>query len=213
MPTPVYGGSLKASGAAVVITAEACTSLGGGVYRVTNAARRTLDPAASFVVKDNGVTVGAGFYTLDLLDGRITFSGYTPTGAITLDGSYLPVAAVAEVRKWSISGKRDLVDVTVLESGQARVKLPTLLDCSGSFESLALPTADLDAVTVGTQSLDSRRVAGTAMLLEINFGASYFRAWVLLESSESQADTAGVVTFTHTWQASPPRAGATFGFY
>ena len=40
------------------------------------------------VVYDGGVVVDASNYTINFVDGNITFSGYTPTGIVTADYSY-----------------------------------------------------------------------------------------------------------------------------
>lgn len=186
MAVASWGSTLKVSGGtAVVITNEACTSLGGGVYQVTNTARRILDPATAIVVKDTGVTVASTFYTLDILFGKVTFVGYTPTGAVTVTGAYLTVTAVAEVRNFSIEMKADLADSTTFDSGGVRSKLPCLRDFVCSFEYLSTPVTDLDAGTAGTQTLQSWREAGTAKLVEIKLGAVYWRGWGTFETSET----------------------------
>lgn len=186
MAVASWGSTLKVAGSTgIVITNEACSLVVAGTYQITNTARRILDPATAIVVKDNGVTVASTFYSLDLLFGKVTFSGYSPTGAITITGAYLTVTAVAEVRSFSIEMKADLADNTTFDSGGARSKLPTLRDFMCSFEYLSTPVTDLDAGTAGTQTLQSWREAGTAKLVEIKLGSVYWRGWGTFETSET----------------------------
>lgn len=186
MAVAAWGNTIKVSGGtAIVITNEACTSLGGGVYQVTNTARRILDPATAIVVKDTGVTVAASFYSLDILFGKVTFSGYTPTGAVTVTGAYLPMTAIGEARAVAIDCKADMLDSTTYDANGVRVKVAGLRDFTLSFEYLSAPVTDLDSGTVGTQTLQVWREAGTAKVVEVKLGAAYFRGWGSFETSES----------------------------
>jgi hypothetical protein len=204
--------TLKVSGTAVPVTGEATTALGGGKYQVTSTARRIWSPAAAITVKDAGSPVSASLWSFDYLFGIITFSGYTPTGAVTVDGSYLPVAAIAEVFSFSFSAKADLLDTTSYDGGAARLKAAGLLDASGSFSARSLPTADVDPGASGTQSLHGFLLAGAPKLLEANFDGSILRAWVMLEGVEQTAEVAGLVEFTANFQLATQTAGASFGF-
>ena len=69
MPRAGYTGTVKASGAAVVMTAEACTSLGSNRYQITNTAKRIVDPNTALVVLENGVASVLA-YTFDHLFGK-----------------------------------------------------------------------------------------------------------------------------------------------
>lgn len=200
MAVASWGSTLKvAGGTSTVITNEACSLVVAGTYQITNTARRILDPAVAIVVKDTGVTVAATFYTLDLLFGKVTFSGYSPTGAVTITGAYFTVAAVAEVRSFAINMKADLADNTTFDSAGVRSKLPTLRDFTCDFEYLSSPVTDLDAGTAGTQTLQSWREAGTAKLIEIKLGSVFWRGWGTFETSESFKPGVGdLVAFTGT---------------
>lgn len=212
MATAAWQAQVKVSGAPVVATGEATTSLGGGQYQVTNAAKRILDPSAAVVVKDAGTPVGATLWSVDRLFGVVTFSGYTPSGAVTVDASYVPVGAVGECTGVSISAKADLVDVSVLES-QAHKRQAALVDVEGSLERLALPLDDLDGVTAGTQSLDGWMKAGTPRLLDVLFATgARFRAWVLFGGYDVQGEVAGVVTVSVKFSGAAQGAGASFGW-
>jgi hypothetical protein len=205
---------LKVSGTAAATTAEAHTFISGKTYQVTNTARRIIDPSVAWVVKDNGVTVAeANILTRDYLFGRVTFvGGYTVTGPVTGDFSYLPVATIAEVRSISFTISAELQDVTTYDSSGVKQKSAALVDASGSFEFLSNPLADTDTGTAGDQSIHSFLANSTPKLLEVTLGASFFRAWVLPEGVEVAAEVAGLVVGTSNFSLAPQRAGAGFGF-
>lgn len=213
-----YQASLKVSGVAVPVTNEACAFVSGSnpnkLYRVTNTARRIWDPTAAITVKDGGVTVSAALYTFDYLFGFIQFAGYTQTGAITVDGSYLPVASVAEVSSFKFSGSANLADVTSFDSAGYRAKLATLKEGSGDFMAYSSPLSDIDPVTGGVQTLYSVLTGGTPKLLEVNFGAgaSILRAWVMLKELGVDVAIDGVVESTWSYETAPQRAGASVAF-
>lgn len=210
MPSAGHGTTIKASGAANAVVNEATTSLGGSVYQVTNTARRIWDPSAAITIKDGGVAVGAEFWSFDYLFGKVTFSGYAPGGAVTVDGSYLGTFSVTECRRHSIALSRDLQDATTYDSGGWRKRQPALLDVSGDLECLSRPTDDLDAGVGGTQSLYSFLTNGTPKLLEIGYGARLMRGWVLLEALDEASEVEGLNSFTLNFQGSSQRGGASF---
>jgi hypothetical protein len=217
MPLPSFSCTLKVSGAAVPVTAEACSSISGAnpnkLYQVTNTARRIWDPSVAPIVKDGGVTVSALLYTFDFLFGFIQFAGYTQTGAITVDGSYLPVASIAEVTEFSFNGKADLLDRTSYDSAGARQKVLGLVDSSGSLKMLSQLWDDLDPVTGGSQTMFAVFTSKTPKLLEFKVGTYYLRWWVLLEGLSVSAAVAGLVETSATLAGSPQFApGAVFSF-
>lgn len=210
MATPAWQAQVKVTGAAVAVTAEATTFLTGKRYQVTNAARRIVDPTATVTVKDNGVTVAAAnILAVEHLFGIVEFvGGYTVTGPVTLDFSYLPTYQVAECNSITLSMSRELVDSSVFES-QWRKKTPGLLDFSGSLKSLQIQTVDIDTVTGGTQSIDIWLKAGTHRVLDVLFTTgARIRAWVLFGEHSISGELAGVVTADVAFQGSSPAAGA-----
>jgi hypothetical protein len=212
MPSAAFNVQVKVSGAAVATTGEAMTSLGGGQYQITNAAKRILDPAAAVVAKDAGTPVSAALWSVDRLFGTVTFSGYTPSGAVTVDASYIPVAAIGEATAVSLKTMVDLVDVSVLEAG-AHKRQAALADFEGSIDRLAIPLDDLDAVTGGTQSIDGWMKAGTPRLLDVLFTTgARFRGWILFGGHEVKSEVAGVVAVTVNFSGASQGAGASFGW-
>jgi hypothetical protein len=197
MAVASWGSTLKVSGTAVAMTTEACTNLGGNVFQVTNTVKRIVDPFTTIVVRDAGVVVGVGFYLVDLCFGRVVFSGYTPSGAVTFTGAYLPVEAVAEVRSFDIGLKADLADNTTFDSAGFHSKLACLRDFTVGFEYLSAPSTDRDSVLAGVQTLQGWRESGTPKLIEIKLGSVFFRGWGTFETSESwKAEVGGLNVYS-----------------
>lgn len=212
MPVAGYTATVKASGAAVVMTGEATTSLGSQRYQVTNTARRIVDPATALVVRDGGTPIAATGYTFDYLFGIATLVS-PPGGAVTIDCAYLPVYDVGEVRGFSFTGGSDVAD-TSIHGTQARRKMKLLKDCSGSFDTLRMFSEDIDTSTGGTQSIQQWLAAGTAKLLEVDFGSGterYLRAWILFEGLELSAAHDGLVEGTANFTGAHQAGSTQFG--
>lgn len=213
MPLAAHGSTLKVSGTATAVTDEPTTSLGGGVYQVTSTTRRAWEPSVAVVVADGGTPVSSTLWSFDYLYGRVTFNGYTPTGAVTVTGSYLPTYSVAEVTGFNFTFGPELLDRTSFDSGGVKQKLGGLLDGSGSVEFLSNPLDDVDTGAGGTQSLVTRHAAGTPMLLDVVFSSGLgFRAWIVLEGIEENAAAEGLVEGSAAFQLAPQRAGAVLAF-
>lgn len=210
MARAAWATAVKVTGAAVVVTAEAAALLTGKRYQVTNAARRIIDPSATVTVKDNGVTVAAAnILAIEHLFGIVEFvGGYTVTGPVTLDFSYLPTYQVAECNAGSFEMSREQLDSSVFES-QWRKKTPGLLDFSGTLKSLQIQLVDIDTVTGGTQSIDVWLKAGTHRVLDVLFATGErLRAWVLFGSHNVTSELDGLVTVDIAFSGSSPAAGA-----
>lgn len=203
----------KVSGAANAVTGEATTSLGSGDrYQVTNTARRRWSPSVAVTVKDDGNTLVAGTdYTFDYLFGIVDLVT-TPAGAVTVDGSYLTMLALPELRAYDLSLKANLLDKTSMDSAGWRQFLQGLLSGNGSLEFLGDPLADLDGVTGGVQSLFSYLTNDTPKLLELLRGSQYFCAWVTFEELADSAQVDELVVPSLAWTLDAQRAGAAAGF-
>lgn len=205
MPIASYNAAIRMNGAANAVTAEACALVVAGVYQVTNTARRVWDPAVAVIVKDGGVTVSALLYTFDYLRGIVTFVGYSPSGAITVDGSWASMVSVAEGRAFSFAAMLDLADASIFGTA-FKVKQPTLSDVQASMEILSSPLLDLDGVTGGVQSLVSFVENATVKVFEISLPSSfYLRAFVMVDSMEIAAAVEGLVGTTVNMQGASQR--------
>lgn len=212
MPLIGHRTALRVSGPGTAATGEATTNLGSGRYQVTNVARRVWDPSVTVTVRDAGTPVAATLWSFSYLFGIVTFNGYTPTGAVTVDGTWLAPLTVAEGRMFEFQATIDQADASVFGTAH-KVKQPTLNDVSASMEILSSPLADLDAGTGGVQSLDSYLANATAKMLEISLdnGAQLIRAWVMFENEKLSAAVGDLVATTLSMQGAAQRVGASWG--
>jgi gamma-glutamyltranspeptidase len=88
-----------ATGSGTAMTGEAVTSLGGGVYQITDTAKRAINPNAAVTVLDGVSTVPKANYQIGWASGKITLTnGYTAGGTITITAEYLTLAQAAQAR-------------------------------------------------------------------------------------------------------------------
>jgi len=98
-----------ATGSGTAMTGEAVTSLGGGVYQITDAAKRAINPNASVTVLDGVATVSPANYQVSWGAGKITLTnGYTASGTITVTGEYLSLSQLAQGFEWQLEIQTDL---------------------------------------------------------------------------------------------------------
>lgn len=189
-----YAAKLYRSGTSTSMTAEATTLVTGKTYRITNAAKRMLDPAVAVVVDDGGSPVSASdILSIDYLHGLVTFDpSYTVSGAVTFDASYLPLSQIADVYTASFSTSVMMLDDTVYEDAQISRK-PGLKDISGSFS----------CYDEGATALSSLLEAGTVLYLtwmQTGSGSTpHLRARVLLESEDVSAAVDGLIESTYNF--------------
>ena len=95
------------------MTGEAVTSLGSGVYQITNATKRAINPNATLTVLDGVSTVPAQNYQVNFGSGKIRLTnGYTLGGTMTVTGQYLTLAQAAQGHEWSLDVDTRLADST-----------------------------------------------------------------------------------------------------
>lgn len=115
-----YSAAVKAGGTPVGTTGAATTLVSGKTYRINTAARRFIDYATAVIVYDNAVVHTADVESIDYLNGLITFAAaYTVTGAVTLDYSYVPSAALAKARSFNVTQQAAEIDTTDYATAQA----------------------------------------------------------------------------------------------
>lgn len=211
---------LKINGASTAFSGEATTNTSGNTYQITDSTKRVLDPAAAITVYDGGVPVAAADVTVDFLFGKVTLSA-PPGGAVTVDGSYLPLLSFAEVRGFEFAASGNMLDTTTMASTTSvYTRSLGLKDYSGSITSLDPLTTDIDAGG-GTVTPDGYFTAGTAHVLDVDFPAGdNLRAWILIQDYKVGATWDSLVEATLNWvgvgQTATSGAGtnetASFGF-
>jgi len=187
-----YLSTIYKPGTPTTMTAEATTLVSGKTYRITDKAKRVIDPATAVVVDDTGSPVAASdILDIDYLFGKVTFVGsYTPSGAITFDADYLPLAAIACARSFTFGASADIADDTCFNLTAVRSKKALLKDCTVGF-------AQLDDAT---PEFDTAFLAGTPLILVIGPGVDpvtadevHIAARVVFESQEYGAEFDGLV--------------------
>jgi hypothetical protein len=140
-----YSATVFASGPSTPFTGDALTLVSGKTYKLNTSAHRILDPSVLPTVKDGGVAVAAANYSVDMLFGTVTFvASYTPGGAITMDGSFVTIAAVPGAFDVKLSRKNTIVDATQYAQGDAQKRrYLTLLDASISLKGNGLALEQL----------------------------------------------------------------------
>lgn len=112
-----YCAKIRAGGTPVVMTSQAATLVSGKTYRITDTTKRIIDYFTAVTVEDGGVDKSAEVEGIDYLNGEITFrSSYTPTGAITITGKYVPTAIVAKGRSFTLTQNANAIDTTDYET-------------------------------------------------------------------------------------------------
>jgi hypothetical protein len=114
-----YIANLKQQGTPVVMTAEAMALVSGKTYRITNAAKRIIDYFTAVTILDNAVDHTADVVSIDYLNGEVTFAGsYTVTGPVTITGKYVPTAAIARARTFTLTQGAAELDTTDYETAR-----------------------------------------------------------------------------------------------
>ena len=104
-----YLASVKAISTGVAMTNEATTATGAS-YQITNSAKRILDLNTPIIVNDGG-TPTTEAYTIDYLNGRVTF-GSTASRTITITGAYLTPATIATADTFNFSATAEAYENT-----------------------------------------------------------------------------------------------------
>jgi len=172
---------------------EACSQVSGNIYQITDAAKRVLDPESTLAVEENGVA-STQVSSIDLLRGRITFSG-APSTPVTISGSYFPLdltqsvtaEVIPEVVSTSITSSRDLMDGTVYGSG-IRSRIHGLRDCSIDFTFLSHSGASVATALFG---LTPETECVLDLSLPLASTSVRIRAYGLVESISPSASVDG----------------------
>lgn len=116
-----YVASLKSSGTSTSMTAEACSLVSGKTYKITDATKNVFDYTKTLTVLDSASPVAAAdIESINYLFGQVTFkSTYTPSGAITVTGWYLPMTEVSRANSFTLTQTTQTVDNTDFATARA----------------------------------------------------------------------------------------------
>lgn len=198
-----YMVTIKQTGATTAFTDEATTLVAGKTYKITNAAKNVWDREVAVVVEDDGVVVdAANILNIDYLFGEVTFiSTYTVVGAVTVSGSYLPMASLAKYRSFTLTQSMEAVDNS---------DVPTLQGNSGhmtydfGLRTVSLEVAGVYGVANGyrTQLINRAEV-----IIEINpdgAGKTVARGFFRPAARGQQGNVGALEEETMNWNLSVP---------
>lgn len=108
------GARIKIAGTPVSATSQDCENVAGLIYQIEDRDKCVWDRTVTPVVKDNGGTVSAAnILYFNYLTGRLEFvSGYSVSGAITVDVDYRPMTTITYCRTADLTETSELEDIT-----------------------------------------------------------------------------------------------------
>lgn len=168
---------------------EDVTGLGGSLYRIVDATKRTLDPLVPVVVKQDGSPLVAGF-SVDYLHGYVTFDN--PDGTLTISGAFLPQLVIAEAKGVSISATRDNLDSSTFGT-VAKTHIGGMSSADVTLDTLSLLTDDFDP-GAATENLQALQDNDTPKVLKVKLpGGRYWAAWCRFPGLNSDAASDALV--------------------
>lgn len=190
---------IKVSGAAVAMADEPTTTGDNQAYQITNAAKRIIALGAAITVEDGGAAT-AESYTVNRLNGTITFSTVDATRVITVTSQYVPLSVAAECHEYTLTINGEPKDVTAFQANWLS-KIQGLKSAEGSLSRWwDIDTYFVDALT-----------AGNPIVLELYAQSDLEpdRLWAILNSSEMSAAVDGVVEDSVSFESTDKLLAAT----
>lgn len=181
-----YKTSIKKSGTGIATTGLAMTLVSGVTYKPADATKNLWDRSVPATVYDDGVEVdAANIEMIDYMFGVVTFvGGYTTTGAITVDVTYLPVTVVAARTGYSLTQNANIIETNYYENvstnGGWKVYEYGRRTVSGSLDGFYDDASDNFSLFT----------SDTPLVVEINVGASdaIARGWFYVTGDSQSAD-------------------------
>jgi hypothetical protein len=177
---------VKITGDPVAMTDQATLDIGGlhTTYRIAATTKRRLDPTATVTVEVNGGAAPA--HTVNRLAGEAVFDvALDPADVVTITGSYLPVADLADAKEFTLTASATNADASTFQSGDYMVRRQTQLDVGISLGRFA----NLD------EEMTDRLLLGETVVVEVDFdgsGSSAF-AWCVIDSDEHSGGAADLI--------------------
>tara|TARA_Y100000004_G_scaffold147002_1_gene168026 strand:+ start:775 stop:1401 length:627 start_codon:yes stop_codon:yes gene_type:complete len=169
-----YGASIKKSGTSTGFTDEDMSNTAGNTFQIDDTAKQVFDRDATLTFYEDDVEIDASdVSSIDYLYGKVTFAT-GKTGAITVDGNYMPMSNVAGAREVTLNRTAQLLDDTDLGNAGYHTKEYGLQDVAvtvGRFDDIQYAFTDI---------IENR----TACVIEIAPNATKsYRGWFKVESS------------------------------
>ena len=180
---------IKISGQATTMTAEATDTSDNQIYQIHTATKRVLDRYTVPTVYDGGVQTIED-YTINYLNGKITFSTVDADRVITISGKYVPLTTAAYAYEASHSKAVDIHEVTPFQVTHKKRKAG-LKSASGSLSDF----------NIEDMTYENALTAGVPVVLEIRAinTEEPSRYWILLNQKELSAAVSGMQNQKITW--------------
>ena len=162
-----YQAVIKKSGTPTTMTAEACNLVSGKTYQVTAATKRVISYADGLTVLDNAVDQTANVISIDYLTGKVTFAtAYTPTGAITVTGKYMPMTQAAKGRSFNLQLSVNQLDETGYDDAQGNTGYRVFDE---GLRSVSLELGGISKAATGWRDI---LVARSVLYVEVDLNAA-----------------------------------------
>jgi len=148
------------------------------VARITEAAKRAIDPATTVAVFVDAFEISSGDYSVNFAEGTITFTDDQGNLAVTVTSKYVPLLAVSQAKSVDIQLPAPvLADVTLLGDTAPR-QLAVAQKCSLSLAHFHQMSDDLDTGE-GTLLL-STLLSGAPIFVEVKVSTlQTLRGWFM----------------------------------
>lgn len=205
-----YKATIKKSGTSTAFTDEAMSVVSGNTYKITASTKNVWDTSVVPTFYEDAVEIDSSdIASINYVFGKVTFA--TPkTGVITVDGSYMPLAAIAGANSIGLNMSQSIHNVTDFDgadNGNNR-KICGQMDVTLSVERIdPLDDAIYDVL-----------VAGNPIFIEINEDrsqTSVHRGWFLVESANKALNMEALINETISMSLAGQNDGAdvkTFGY-
>jgi hypothetical protein len=194
MAIPGYKSLVKISGAPVAFIDEPTTADAQfKVYTISNDTKSVWDPEAPVAVAINGTPASTSEYTVNRLFGKVTFkTELLETDVVTVSGSYLPMATVAQAYELRYNIQATNGDITAFQDTWTK-RTQAHLDASGSFEKWFIFSETLAQELISSDS---------PVVVEMQFNNQVdLRAWALLSSVEPSVQAKQIQTEGIQWES------------
>lgn len=197
-----YVATIKKSGTSTAMTGEATTLVSGKTYQIDAAAKQVWDRTATFVIYDGVTDVTAQVESINYLYGTVTFlSAYTVLGAITVDGSYLPLAAYGKAQEFSLTQNAESVDTTDFDTAQGNGGFRTF---TPGLRQVSLDLSGFYALSNGFKTILSDRDEVVIEISPDGTGNSMCRGFFKPMTTGQSGDVGGNEQETVTFELSVP---------
>src|SRR5690606_15772420 len=101
-------------GTSTAMNASPMELVSGKTYKITDATKNVFDYSKAITFSDTAVAIDeANIESINWLFGQVTFvDGYTPGGAITVTGFYLPMSEVSRANSFTLTQTAETIDRT-----------------------------------------------------------------------------------------------------